>query len=165
MRTLALGIDNAMQATGLCLVEWHPVAGAKPLYWTTVKNQTVPKVNQAIFVIAGIAGLDNIELIALEDGFFSPYTPGGFGEVERSGGMWEQACLTNWKTARLTRMMANVWRPRYLGKGPWSRENAEAAAIQLAIAHGIPDPTVHEAEALGIVSTSCKAHLNTEESI
>lgn len=159
-RTLAIGIDNAMKATGVCLIEWHPVAGAKPIYWTTVKNQTAAKVNACLFELAQRAGLDNIELVALEDGYFDYRTPGAFGEVERSGGMWEQALLTNWKTARLTRMMANQWRPRYLGKGPWGRDDAEAAAIQLAIALGIPEPTVHEAEALGIVSASCREHLN-----
>lgn len=151
-----LGIDQAMKASGLCLVRWNPVGGSSPVWWRTVKNLNAEKVNNTIAELSDFLGFNKLDTLALEGVFWSPDTPRAGFSGSLAMGMWLQAVCTQWKACRIAEpLTARAWRMKYFGPGLWKREIAEAESVKLAQAHGIlKDLTVHIGDALGIVSVA-----------
>jgi hypothetical protein len=166
---IILGSDNAMSATGLCLVDWHPIFGGRALWWETVKPRMVPRrktpdvldftiqLKAALHNMARVLGVNNLGLLCTEGAFAKGGRRSIAGiQVATAGGIVIGMTRYLWSCPVVTMQAAPIgkakgWRELVLDSNPTDKDACVKECMWLAEMAGVDhELTEHVAEAFGI---------------
>lgn len=156
MNHIAIGIDQSMKATGLCIVRFDREGRWKVIRAVTVETPTYNAMRDAI---VHFPGLHTPTVIMCEDGFK------GCNVATTVTAAWVEAIVCQYKLGEMfDKVVANKWRSvAWPGKGKMKAPAWKAHSIEYAKWEGIVDPDDHQGDALGLAIYGIKAYLEADD--
>lgn len=161
--------DQSLAHTGIVVARYSPVRGPGKILAFREGPTKTPWALVELYrdlVFGAKNRLPALDVIVREDAYFSPSTPEGGLETERTGGWVEMLGSIANPFAVIYHVKASIWREAVWGRGMgWStREVAKKHSMTLARAHGFKEGAENEhlADAFGILCWAGQKHFLKE---